>query len=106
MKKIKELGTCPKCSFSLYIYKTNNYKRFAKCDNCKLSYSLPKRGSISNSALTCPQKGFPLLIVEKSNNEKPYFWSDRPCFTCTKIETCVPRNDLITEFKELEVFGY
>ncbi|MCK4381940.1 MAG: hypothetical protein KAW66_01475 [Candidatus Lokiarchaeota archaeon] len=105
MKKIEEIGTCPQCECSLNIYKTNNYKRFVKCDICGTSYPLPKRGKISNSALDCPKSKFPLLIVEKPN-QPAYFWSDCPCFTCIDYESCSIVKELILEFKELQVYGY
>ena len=105
MKQIKEIGTCPNCSCSIFIYKTNNYKRFAKCEICGYSYPLPKRGMISNSSFICPERNVPLLIVEKAD-EKVYFWSDGPCFACIKIDDCRPVNDLVSEFKELKVYGY
>ena len=105
MRKIEEIGTCPNCDCSVYIYKTNNYKRFAKCEICGLSYALPKRGSISNSALLCPTKRLPILIVEKKD-QKAYFWVDSPCFNCIAFDRCEYVGDLITEFKELEVYGY
>lgn len=105
MRKIEEIGTCPQCECSIYIFKTNNYKRFAKCETCGLSYALPKRGSISNSVLLCPTKKLPILIIEK-NDQKAYFWAEGPCFTCFAFDRCVPVTDLINEFKDLEVYGY
>jgi len=105
MKKIEEIGTCPNCDCSIYIYKTNNYKRFAKCEICGYSYPLPKRGSISNSAMLCPQKRVPILIVEKKD-QKAYFWADCPCFTCIKIDNCEQIKELIGEFEDLKVYGY
>ena len=105
MKKIEELGICPNCDCTVNTYKTNNYKRFAKCEICGLSYPLPKRGKINNSALICPHSGFPLLIIERPN-QKAYFWADKPCFSCIGVDSCQPIKELITEFKELEVYGY
>ena len=100
-----EVGICPKCGCSIMAYKTNNYKRFAKCPMCEVSYPLPKRGSLDYSALECPESGFPILIVQK-RDQKAYFWADRPCFTCTKFDKCQPIKELIQEFEELEVHGY
>ena len=105
MKQIKEIGTCPNCDCSIFIYKTKNYKRFAKCEICGYSYPLPKRGKIDNSSLICPEKNVPLLIVEKTDT-KAYFWSDSPCFTCVRIDECKPVNELVVEFKGLKVYGY
>jgi len=105
MKKIEEIGECPNCDCSLYIYKTSNYKRFAKCEICGYSYPLPKSGVISNSAMLCPQKRVPILIVEKKDR-KAYFWTDSPCFTCIKADNCELINELIAEFEELKVYGY
>ena len=105
MKKLKELGACPGCECDLIVFKTNNYKRFVKCEACGLSYALPKRGKISNSALECPKSKFPLLIIEKQD-QKVYFWSDQPCFTCIDYDRCSVVKELILEFKELEVYGY
>jgi len=105
MKKIEEIGTCPKCDCSISLYKTKQYKRFAKCDACGTSYPLPKAGKISNSMLICPLRNFPLLIVEKSN-QKAYFWADQPCFSCVNFDKCQPVIDLVEEFEELEVYGY
>jgi uncharacterized protein YbaR (Trm112 family) len=105
MRKLIEIGTCPKCQGELTVYKTKNYKRFVKCEFCGISYALPKRGSLNNSALECPRNGFPILIVDRKNHPA-YFWSDHPCFQCTKYDTCVPIKDLLLEFKELKVYGY
>ncbi|TFG24940.1 MAG: hypothetical protein EU533_01620 [Promethearchaeota archaeon] len=105
MKLLDEIGTCPICEFSLMMYKTNNYKRFVKCDSCGVSYPLPKRGKISNSALTCPKSNFPVLIVTQPNR-KSFFWADQPCFTCIKFEKCEVVELLISEFTALGVNGY
>ena len=105
MRQLAEIGTCPNCDCSLSMYKTKNYKRFVKCDICGLSYPLPKRGSISNSALLCPKSRFPLLIVDRKD-QQAYFWTDQPCFSCVSYDKCVRVKDLITEFKELSVYGY
>lgn len=107
MRRLEEIGICPKCECSLSIYKTNNYKRFAKCEVCETSYALPKKGSIDNSALVCPQSGFPILIVHKKNGaEKAYFWTDKPCFTCTEFDRCAPIKELQEEFTDMQVYGY
>lgn len=105
MKKLDEIGTCPNCDCSIAIFKTNNYKRFAKCEVCGLSYALPKAGSINNSALLCPRSGLPLLIVEKKEH-KAYFWTDQACFNCIEYDKCETIKELISEFTELQVYGY
>jgi ssDNA-binding Zn-finger/Zn-ribbon topoisomerase 1 len=105
MKKIEEIGICPNCNCSILIYKTRNYKRFAKCEICGLSYPIPKRGSISNSALICPKSNLPILIIEKKD-QKAYFWVDCPCFSCIEFDKCTPVNQLVKEFTELKVYGY
>ena len=105
MKKLEEIGICPNCDCSLSIYKTKNYKRFVKCDICGNSYPLPKSGKISNSALLCPKKKLPILIVDKLN-QKAYFWTDSPCFTCLNFDKCNEVKGLVSEFKELKVYGY
>ena len=105
MRKIDEIGICPNCDCTISIFKTQNYKRFAKCEICELSYALPKRGSISNSALLCPQSNFPLLIIDRKS-QPAYFWTDQPCFSCVKYDKCVRVKELISEFKELQVYGY
>ena len=105
MRKIEEIGICPGCECSISIFKTQNYKRFAKCEVCGLSYALPKRGSINNSALICPRNHFPLLIIDR-NGQPAYFWSDQPCFTCISYDKCEEIKGLINEFKELGVYGY
>jgi ssDNA-binding Zn-finger/Zn-ribbon topoisomerase 1 len=105
MKKLEEIGECVKCQCSLSIFKTNNYKRFVKCEACGLSYPLPKRGTLSISALNCPKSGFPVLIVSR-RDEKAYFWADQPCFSCIAYDSCEVVRSLITEFTELEVYGY
>ena len=81
------IGICPSCDCTISTFKTNNYKRFAKCEICGLFYALPKRGSISNSALLRPRTKFPLLIVEKKDH-KAYFWTDQHCFSCVKYDQC------------------
>ena len=105
MRKVKEIGECPKCGCSIFIYKTNSYKRFAKCDACEASYAIPKSGAISISALDCPKEKYPILIVEKRDSQA-YFWTDRPCFTCIEYDLCTPIKELLQEFKDLEVYGY
>jgi len=105
MRKIEEIGTCPGCGCSISSFKTGNYKRFAKCEVCDMSYALPKSGSLSNSALICPQSKFPILIVEKKD-QKAYFWADGPCFSCIEFDRCSPIKELIEEFTELKVYGY
>jgi len=105
MRKIEEIGICPNCSCSISTFKTNNYKRFAKCEICGLSYALPKRGTISNSALICPARELPILIVEKKD-QKAYFWVDGPCFSCVDVDKCQPVKELIKEFSDLKVYGY
>ena len=105
MRKLDEIGVCPSCECSIFIYKTQNYKRFAKCDVCGISYALPKRGSISTSALVCSRNNFPILIIDK-NNQRAYFWTDQPCFSCVSYDKCEDIKGLITEFKQLQVYGY
>lgn len=105
MRKIEEIGTCPQCGCSISMFKTNNYKRFAKCEVCGMSYSLPKRGKISNSGLICNREKVPILIVEKPD-QKAYFWADKPCFTCIDTDKCERTRELTTEFKDLQVYGY
>ena len=87
------------------MYKSNNYKRYVKCEICGISYPLPKRGSISTSALECPLTGFPVLIVDRKDH-CAYFWSDQPCFNCIQYDSCKIIQSLISEFKELKVYGY
>jgi ssDNA-binding Zn-finger/Zn-ribbon topoisomerase 1 len=106
MREIEEIGVCPSCDCSLVLYKTRNYKRFVKCEICGLSYPIPKRGSIENSGLICPAKKVPILIIEKRNNQKAYFWADRPCFDCIHQDTCEELKGLKSEFTELGVYGY
>ena len=105
MRKLDEIGSCPKCSCSITTFKTNSYKRFAKCEVCGLSYALPKRGSISNSALICSKNKFPILIIERQN-QPAYFWTDGPCFSCVKFDKCDEIKELKLEFTELKVYGY
>lgn len=105
MKKLEEIGICPKCNCSLIMYKTSNYKRFVKCDICNTSYPLPKRGKISISALECPKNQFPLLIVERPH-QPAYFWADQPCFSCIEFDRCPVIKELKSEFTELKVYGY
>ena len=70
-----------------------------------MSYALPKRGKLSNSALICPRSEFPVFIVDRPN-QKAYFWTDQPCFTCIQYDKCSVTKELILEFKGLEVHGY
>lgn len=105
MRKLDEIGICPNCDCSLSIYKTQNYKRFVKCEICGFSYALPKRGSLENSALFCPKSNLPILIVNKKG-QKAYFWTEQPCFSCVKYDKCETVHELVSEFEELEVHGY
>lgn len=104
-KVIEEIGSCPKCGCAIVAYKTSNYKRFAKCESCGASYSLPKSGKLSNSAELCPKSGVPVLIVEKAH-QPAYFWADCPCFACVGFDKCAKIKELTQEFKELKVYGY
>jgi hypothetical protein len=45
------------------------------------------------------------LIIEKQD-QKAYFWADQPCFGCVAVDNCKKIEELITEFKELQVYGY
>ena len=105
MRKLDEIGICPNCDCSLSLYKTKNYKRFVKCEICGFSYPLPKSGKLDNSALLCPKKELPVLIVDKSY-QRAYFWTDSPCFNCIAYDKCQEIKDLITEFTELNIYGY
>jgi len=105
MRKLTEIGICPNCQCSISIFKTQNYKRFAKCEVCGTSYALPKRGTINNSALICSRNSFPILIIDR-NDQQAYFWTDQPCFSCVLYDKCENVKGLITEFKELQVYGY
>ena len=105
MRKLEEIGICPKCNCSLMMFKTNNYKRFVKCEVCGTSYALPKRGKLNNSALNCPRNQFPILIVERPH-QPTYFWTDQPCFSCIDYDRCVTIGELKAEFKALKVYGY
>ncbi|TFG08624.1 MAG: hypothetical protein EU539_01800 [Promethearchaeota archaeon] len=105
MRKLEEIGICPNCDCSVSIFKTKNYKRFAKCEICGLSYPLPKRGKIANSALICPVRNLPILIIH-NKNQKAYFWVDSPCFSCVEVDRCTEINELKKEFVELKVYGY
>jgi hypothetical protein len=105
MRKLTEIGICPHCECSISIFKTSNYKRFAKCEVCGNSYALPKRGILENTALYCPKSKIPLLIVGKQG-QKGYFWTDQPCFNCVSYDACPPIKELIIEFTELQVRGY
>ncbi|MBY9007894.1 MAG: hypothetical protein KGD63_14225 [Candidatus Lokiarchaeota archaeon] len=105
MKKSEELGLCPNCNCSIILHKTLNYKRYAKCEICGNSYPLPNQGRIDNSALICPQRKFPILIIE-IKDKKAYFWVDNPCYDCEKYNNCEPVQELIKEFIKMEVYGY
>ncbi len=105
MRELEEIGDCPQCGCTLMMYKTSNYKRFVKCEVCGNSYPVPKSGSIHSSALLCPLRKYPILIIQKENS-KAYFWTDRPCFSCTHYDKCQEVTSLIQEFSQLEVYGY
>ncbi len=105
MKQLEEIGICPQCECSLFVYKTNNYKRFVKCEICGYSFALPKKGKISNSNMICEKKNLFLLIVSRPK-QKSYFWTDSPCFSCSQQDSCKPLNALRQEFKENQVYGY
>ncbi|MHA2010058.1 MAG: hypothetical protein ACXABO_21095 [Promethearchaeota archaeon] len=105
MRRIEEIGSCPNCDCTVSMFKTSNYKRFAKCEICGMSYPLPKSGKISNSSLLCPKQNVPLLIIEKPN-QRAYFWADKPCFSCVAFDKCERVKELVLEFSELQVYGY
>ncbi len=79
---------------TINVFKTNNYKRFARCEDleeCDFSYGLPKRGKIYRTGVYCPGRcssnnkekenspgyGIPILVIEKTDS-RPYFWTDIP----------------------------
>jgi hypothetical protein len=105
MRKLEEIGICPACECSISIFKTQNYKRFAKCQVCGFSYALPKRGTINNSALLCMRTKVPILIIDRKD-QKAYFWADGPCFSCISYDKCDHIKELQAEFIELGVYGY
>ena len=107
------------------MYKTKQYKRYAKCDNpdCPgvngnnggLSFPLPKRGRIIPTALLCPITLSPILTVAKSTHSKrmhkAYWWTAKgPCFTCkyfqSKALPCKPIKELKVEFATDELYGW
>jgi len=105
MKKISELGICPHCGSDINAYKTKSHKRFAKCGGCNISYPLPTRGTMINSALECPIKKFPIIIIDVKDRQA-YFWAEGPCFNCKVFEHCERIQELKNEFTELKVYGY
>jgi ssDNA-binding Zn-finger/Zn-ribbon topoisomerase 1 len=105
MRRQEELGTCPNCSCALLLYKSQNYKRFVKCEICGYSYPIPKSGKIHNSAVECSKKDLPVLVIENPH-QKAYFWVDGPCFSCVSYDKCSLIKDLIHEFTALKVYGY
>ena len=105
MKKVEEIGICPNCGCSIFIFKTKNYKRFAKCEICGFSYALPKSGKISNSSEICPKRKLPVLIINKKD-QKAYFWSDGPCFTCIDYDKCNIIKEMKLEFEQIGEYGF
>jgi ssDNA-binding Zn-finger/Zn-ribbon topoisomerase 1 len=114
MKIIDYTGECPECGEVLNIIKTNQFKRYAQCDNpdCNISYGLPKKGKITRSGYCCPETQFPILIIEQvgKNIGTAYFWTDKPCFTCRKFDSksdaCNETKELIEEFTENGEYGF
>lgn len=105
------LGDCPACSDEIYLFKTRQHKRYAKCINesCgKTSYSLPKQGSIEPTGCQCPKNRLPVLAVipklhlangnVRRQKSKSYFWTDGPCFSCGKRKECEIWKDLIEDY--------
>ena len=110
MRELKEIGECPKCGCSIIMFKTNQYKRFAKCEECGYSYPLPKRGTISNTGELCELSKVPLMVIENAKNSRnkngSYFWAHQPCFNCMNLDKCEIIKELEEEFKEFEEFGF
>lgn len=111
-RKTPVFGICPKCNFGELeqLKSKNSYGRYIKCDNeeCGKSYPIPKAGIIEYTALKCPVSKYPILMVTKNGSKKPYFWVDKPHFTCKEFVkgNCQPIKDLEKEFIELGVNGY
>ena len=95
------LGDCPICGDEIYLFKTRQHKRYAKCINesCgKTAYPLPKRGSIEPTGCICPKNHLPVLAIVpklhlscgniRRQESKVYFWTDGPCFSCGNRVDC------------------
>lgn len=105
------LGDCPLCGDEIYMFKTASHKRLAKCINedCgKTVYPLPKRGTIELTASLCPISQLPVLAIipnlrlSKGNyrrqESKVYFWVTKPCFSCSKVDSCSLRKELQEDY--------
>jgi ssDNA-binding Zn-finger/Zn-ribbon topoisomerase 1 len=106
----KSLGECPVCGDELFVFRTRSRKRLAKCvnDECPNPpiFGIPKSGSIEVTGEVCPKNGFPLIAIVpnlrltqgryKSQIKKTYFWTNGPCFTCSKQDRC----DILKELCE------
>lgn len=66
------VGKCPKCGKSMIIRTSKNNKRFVGCTgfpDCKNTYSLPQKGSISTTDKSCEACKTPLIkIINKGKN--------------------------------------
>ncbi len=109
---VKEcLADCPICGDEICLVKTRNHKRFAKCINedCgKTVYALPKAGTIENTSALCPINQLPILAIVpnlrlpggdfRRQEKKTYFWVDKPCFTCRKVDSCEIHKELLEDY--------
>ena len=108
----KSLGECPVCGDELFVFRTRSRKRLAKCvnDDCPNPpiFGMPKSGSIEVTRERGPQKEFPLIAIVpnlrltqgryKPQTKKTYFWTNGPCFTCSKQDRCEILKELREEY--------
>lgn len=102
MRSVLSIGDCPECKDELVMYRSRARNRFIKCENpdCEFSYPIPKYGKVETTFLKCPETNLPLLMITKKNQNVVYFWTTKPCFTCSRGSSCEPVNELREEFCE------
>ena len=100
MKKIREVGDCPKCGDSLILYSGNTGSRFVLCNNkeCNLSYPIPHSGIVEATGAVCPQLNLPVLFVNRPSHKSKYCWVREPCFACRKASSCREYQELVDEY--------
>jgi hypothetical protein len=106
------IGECPYCGDELYVFKTRNRKKLARCisDECpkKYIFPVPSKGSLEVTGLICEKKNLPILAiipnmkikagVYKPQNKNTYFWTDTACFACPKQHQCPQLKELEDEY--------